>query len=148
VLRLWVEGALAGYKVELTDADYVHAPERSPQIADGVREWAIAQRSNERLTEEERHGQVDALWDAMNEPAEPDEYPRPPRSRVSLAESRAAKKLGVLPLELQQRAIGLWGRSIEAEALSRAGTESTPQARGRVTRLLVGEIRESMKEGR
>lgn len=58
------------------------------------------------------------------------------------------KKLGIGPLEVQQRAVQLWGRSLEAEALTRAGADSTPQARGRVTRVLVEEILESTKEGR
>ncbi|MHB1328059.1 MAG: hypothetical protein ACYC2K_07640 [Gemmatimonadales bacterium] len=109
-------------------------------------ELEIAQRGSEPMTGEERHAHVDALWEALNEPPEPGEFRRPRRPRLSLAESRAAKKLGVRPLEIQQRAIALWGRSLEAEALDRAGADSTPQARGRVTRVLVDEIRESMEE--
>lgn len=61
---------------------------------------------------------------------------------ASLAEQRAAQKLGIPARELQQRAADLWGHPLETEALSRAGTDSTPQARGRVTRLLIDELRD------
>ncbi|MEJ1089408.1 hypothetical protein WDU99_13895 [Microbacterium sp. Mu-80] len=61
-----------------------------------------------------------------------------------LSES-SAKKLGVQPLLLQQHAVRLWGRSLETEALRRAGEGSTPQGRGRVTRILVDEIRASIE---
>ena len=149
VRRTWVARALSGERVELTEADFEHAHERP------VGEWdddlelerAIAQRGSGPMTAEERHARVDALWDAMNEPPEPGEYRSPRRPRVSLAESRAAKKLGMRPLELQRRAIQMWGRPLEVEALSRAGANSTPQARGRVSRLLVDEIRESVEDG-
>ncbi|MGY2744022.1 hypothetical protein [Arthrobacter sp. UYCu723] len=100
------------------------------------------------MTDEDRHAHVGALWEATIEPPAPAEYRSPRRPGVSLAESRAAKKLSIRPLELQQRSIQLWGRSLEAEARSRAGADSTPQARGRVTRVLVDELRESVKEER
>ncbi|MEO7124170.1 MAG: hypothetical protein ABI400_13845 [Lacisediminihabitans sp.] len=148
VLRSWVERALSGSKVELTDADYEHKLDRPAPVEEEELERAVARRGTAPLTEEERHFQVDALWEAMNEPPEPGEYRRSRRPRVSLAESRAAKKLGIQPLVIQQRAIQLWGRSLEAEALDRAGTDSTAQARGRVTRVLVDEIRDSVEDPR
>lgn len=147
VLRSWVERALSGYSVELTDADYKHAHERPAAEWDEGLERAAALHGSERLTEEQRRDQVDALWEAMNEPPEPDDHRSPRLPRASLAESRAAKKLGMGPLELQRRAIQVWGRPLEVEALSRVGANSTPQARGRVTRVLVDEIRGLMKEG-
>lgn len=148
VLRSWVERALSGERVELTNADYEHVNERRVPVEDEDLERAASKRGREPLTGDERYDQVDALWEAMNEPPEPGEYRSPRRSRASLAESRAAKKLGVRPLEFQQRAVQLWGHSLEAEALSRAGDDSTPQARGRVTRVLVDEIRESLADVR
>lgn len=71
-------------------------------------------------------------------------YPDPGVRAPSLAEYRAAKKLGLKAEELQQRASQHWGRSIEDEALHRTGPDSTPQARGRVTRVLVAEMQKSM----
>jgi transcriptional regulator with XRE-family HTH domain len=148
VLRAWVDRALSGGSVELTDADYEHAYDRPADAWDARQENTFAQRCSGPLTADERHAHVDVQWEGMIEPPEAAEYRSPRRPRVSLAESRAAKKLGIRPLEVQQRAVQLWGRSLEAEALTRAGADSTPQARGRVTRVLVEEILESMKEGR
>lgn len=148
VLASWAKRALSGCQIELTDADYVHVRERAAGDEDDELDRAIAQRGSGPMTAEERLAHVDALWDAMNEPPEPGVHRNPRRPRASLAESRAAKRLGIRPLEIQQRAIQLWGRSLETEALSRAGADSTPQSRGRVTRVLVDEIRESMQEVR
>ena len=146
VLRPWVERVLSGGKVELSDTDYKHFQENRALDGDEDVEQSAVQRSNGPLTGEERHAHVDALWDAMNVPPAPSEHRNSRSARASLAESRAAKKLGVGPLEVQRLAIGLWGRLLEAEAISRAGDDSTPQARGRVTRVLVDELRNSMKE--
>lgn len=148
VLRSWVERALSGHTVELTEADYKHVRERPAESWGKDEEHAAAQDHKVPLTEEDRHAHVDALWEAMIEPPEPGKSPGLRRPAASLAESRAAKRLGIRPLELQQQAIKLWGHSLEAETLSRAGDESTPQARGRVTRVLVDEIRESIKGDR
>lgn len=65
---------------------------------------------------------------------------------ASLAEKRAANKLALTVRELQERAIQCWGRSLEEEALNRAGQDRTPQARGRVTRILVSEIGQSITD--
>lgn len=56
------------------------------------------------------------------------------------AEKRAAKKLGIAPKALALWALHLWGHSLDAEASQRAGENATPQARGRVTRLLAEEL--------
>lgn len=74
-----------------------------------------------------------------------DDARKVPQSPVTLAERRAAQKLSVDPQVLQQHAARLWGRTLEEEAFSRAGSGSTPQARGRVTRTLVEEIRQALK---
>ncbi|QDW28593.1 helix-turn-helix domain-containing protein [Arthrobacter sp. KBS0702] len=145
VLRAWVDRALSGASVELTDADHKHVHDRPADAWDAHQDNAVAQRGSGPLTAEERHAHVNARWEAMIEPPEAAGYRSARRPRVSLAESRAAKKLGIRPLEVQQRAVQLWGRSLEAEALTRAGADSTPQARGRVTRVLVEEILESTK---
>lgn len=95
----WVDRALSGKTVELTDADL--GPTRAA-------------------------------------------YPYSPS--FSLAEQRAAQKLGITPRDLRQQTDDLWGHPLEIEALFRSSPNSTPQARGRVTRLLVDEIKASMKE--
>lgn len=77
---------------------------------------------------------------AVVEASDADVHPN--RERASLAEQRAAAKLGISPVELQQRAIKLWGHALESEAARRAGAYSSPQTRGRITRLLVHKLRE------
>ena len=63
---------------------------------------------------------------------------------ASLAEQRAAHKLGIDAPRLQRLALELWQKPLEDEARRRAGEGSTPQARGRVTRLLLDEIRQHL----
>lgn len=145
VRRSWVDRILSGAPVVLTGADCEEPVASGEEAWDDELELEALARSDEMPPGGRRHDHVDALWEAMNEPPNPSVRPRAGGARVSLAESRAAKKLGVQPLELQRRAIRLWGRSLEAEAQHRAGAESAPQARGRVTRLLVEEIRESLE---
>jgi len=62
----------------------------------------------------------------------------------TLAETRAAKRLGISTRDLRLRAYSLWGRPLEQEVADLAGGLATPQARGRVTRRLTEEIRRSM----
>ncbi|MGH3349288.1 MAG: hypothetical protein ACRDPS_01385, partial [Nocardioides sp.] len=71
--------------------------------------------------------------------SDPDREPKGPPT--SLAVKRAAQKVGIAPAEFLDWADRLWGRSLEDEAARRAGTGSTPQARGLVTRRLVDEVR-------
>lgn len=149
VRRSWLQRVLSGLPVELLDADYEHARAVRISVEDEELERAVWERGPGPLTAEERRGHFEAMWEAAIEPPEPEVLRnRGPRSSASLAESRAAKKLGIRPFELQQRAIQMWGRPLEDEALSRAGSESTPQARGRITRVLVDEMREFLAEER
>ncbi len=64
------------------------------------------------------------------------------------AEDRAAKKLGpmVSGASVALWAQHLWGHSLDDEARHRAGENASPQARGRVTRILTEEIRTAMIE--
>ena len=62
------------------------------------------------------------------------------------AERRAAKKINLDPLALAVWARVLWGHSLDDEARARAGDEATPQARGRITRLLVEELSKARRE--
>ena len=92
--------------------------------------------------------QVAQLLDQSQMPPEPATRNPAKGDAGSLAEERAAKKLGISIAQLRQLALDLWARSLEEESSRRAGTDSTPQARGRATRVLVDEIRGSMKEVR
>lgn len=153
VKRSWVDAALRGEKVTVSDDKGIDVVD-----TEGEDEWdesfedevlrKMSELRDREMTRAEQHGQIDQLLEQAQMPPEPTRRISNRGAAGSLAEERAAKKLGIEPLELQQQALRLWGHSLEAEALNRAGAESTPQARGRVTRVLVDEIRESMKEGR
>lgn len=76
--------------------------------------------------------------------SDPDQEPKGPPA--SLAVKRAAQKVGIAPTEFLDWADRLWGRSLEDEAARRAGPESTPQARGLVTRRLVDAVRWAIED--
>lgn len=65
----------------------------------------------------------------------------------TLAETRAAAKLGIPVEEVWNYALKLWQVPLDQESKRRAGDNASPQARGRVTRLLVEEIRQEIDEG-
>lgn len=74
-------------------------------------------------------------------------------SPPSLAEERAAAKLGIRPAALRTWAHHLWGISLEEEASRRAevraqesGRAVTAQARGAMTRELLTEIQQAWEE--
>lgn len=64
----------------------------------------------------------------------------PTSGNLSLAEERAAKKIGTSPRMIRMISQILWGRTLEEEAAQRAGENSTPQARGFQTRRLLKDI--------
>ncbi|TFC62402.1 hypothetical protein E3O62_03795 [Cryobacterium sp. TMT2-15-1] len=99
-------------------------------------------------TRAEMADQVAQLLDQSQMPPEPATRNPAKDDAGSLAEERAAKKLGISIAQLRQLALDLWARSREEESSRRAGTDSTPQTRGRATRVLVDEIRGSMEEVR
>ncbi|MBW3080668.1 helix-turn-helix domain-containing protein [Bifidobacterium saguinibicoloris] len=74
------------------------------------------------------------------------------RARVALrhtptgAERRAAAKLGVKPVAVGFACMMLYGRSLDEEAAARAGDGASPQKRGRVTRVIVGEVAAKLSE--
>lgn len=66
----------------------------------------------------------------------------------TLAEQRAAAKLGILPKAIKAWSVSLWGQSLEEEAAARARAKATDtdkpvtaQARGAMTKHLLHEIR-------
>ena len=67
---------------------------------------------------------------------------------TTLAERRAAKRLGIPASALIYWGAHLWGRSIDEEAQARAGEGSSPQSRGVVTRELTKEIASRLGETR
>lgn len=98
-----------------------------------------------KMSRDEKHGQVDQLLEQSQTPPEPPRRTSHRNSAGSLAEERAAKKLGISTTRLRQLADDLWGRALEEESSRRVRPGSTPQARGRVTRILVDELRAALE---
>lgn len=148
--RGWVKGALSGAQIlgERPAAVAERPKFRSPaheraaeleQYRNDLREMG-APASSLRQANALLH---EALLDASQEPPDPDDeclVSGPP----TLAEERAAKKLGITAPMLQGLAQRLWGQSLEDESLERAGAESSPQKRGIETRRLLQEMREEL----
>jgi len=150
VKRSWVDGVLQGAEVTRSSVERVDAEddyEVDEELEDEVLRKMREMRGRE-ATRAEGTDQVAQLLDQSQVPPGPATRNPTKGDAGSLAEERAAKKLGISIGRLRQLALDLWARSLEEESSRRAGTDSTPQARGRVTRVLVDEIRGSMEEGR
>lgn len=151
--RSWIDSTLRGEEVtvgEGTQADALDA-EHDDGVEEGLEDEVLRtlrEMRGRKLTREQRHGHLDQLVEQAQMPPEPNRRLRDRRPAASLAEERAAKKLGISAAHLRQLAHDLWARPLEDESSRRAGPDSTPQARGRVTRVLVDEMRESLKERR
>lgn len=150
VKRSWVDGVLKGAGVtmdsderDLAESDHEVDEELEAEVLRKMREM----RGRE-MTRAEDYDQVAQLLEQSQMPVEWPSRNSTQEGAGSLAEERAAKKLGISIARLRQLALDLWARSLEEESSRRAGTDSTPQARGRVTRVLLDEIRATMKEGR
>lgn len=65
---------------------------------------------------------------------------------ATLAETRLANRSGVDSEALHEACMNLYGHSLDEEAAKRAGEGATPQKRGRVTRVLAGEILDYMRK--
>lgn len=152
--REWLMSALSGARVEAPAARDAKQRQRGyegwPEYVDRVLfddevEQAVAARGHAPLTQAEKDSQLDALLEESRDPERG--FSDRGGARPGLAVKRAASKLGISPLDLERQAVRLWGRTLEAESRDRAGFESTAQARGRVTRLLVEELRNSLGEG-
>lgn len=63
---------------------------------------------------------------------------------VGLAESKAAKSLGISQAALLGSAAALWGKSLTREREERAGSSAATQDKGHVTRQLMAELREHL----
>lgn len=149
--RTWVDAALKGAQVVMTD----HRPidsldlENDTDVDESFEDEVLhkmREMGDRELTRPENH---DALAQHLEESQMPPEPTRRSTTRGgagSLAEERAAKKLGISTARLRQLAHSLWARPLEDESARRAGPGTTPQSRGRVTRVLVDEIRAFIKE--
>lgn len=120
-------------------------PMRSHEVDEEL-EAALLRRGGGPLTAEEQRAAFDQTLAESQMPPEPEPEDGQREMPATLAEKRAAEKLEVPPVELQRRAQDLWGRSLEEESNHRAGPGSSPQARGRVTRVLVSEMLASIEE--
>lgn len=67
---------------------------------------------------------------------------------ATLAEQRAARRIGVRPRQVAMWANMLWGTHLDDEVSRRAGDGASSQARGHVTRLLVDEIKGKIDDHR
>ncbi|NEN04648.1 hypothetical protein G3T36_02075 [Diaminobutyricibacter tongyongensis] len=145
--RSWIDAVLAGAPVTLSPARADEDAEVDEELEEEVLNRMREARGRE-MTDAEKNDQVAQLLDQSQTPPERRSGSPARAGAGTLAEERAAKKLGVTLARLQRLSKEAWGRSLEDESLRRAGRDSSPQARGRVTRVLVEELRESMKEWR
>ncbi|MDQ1217978.1 hypothetical protein [Microbacterium arborescens] len=67
------------------------------------------------------------------------------RRNPTLAEKRAAKKLGIEPEQLRDAAYDLWSESLEEVVTGSVMPNATPQARGHETRARIEELRQYLK---
>lgn len=150
VKRSWIDATLRGGEVTVghdkgidvldTETD----DERDEALEDEVLAKMRETRGRE-ITRAERDGQFNQVVEESRMPPEPTRRTSNASSAASLAEERAAKKLGITTARLRQLAHELWARPLEDESSRRVGPGSTPQARGRVTRVLVDEMRGAME---
>lgn len=72
---------------------------------------------------------------------------RKARKEYSLADQRAAKKLGLSKSEFIGACLSLWGQLLSQKSEQEAGLESSAQKRGRTTRNLIKELEQFIAEG-
>lgn len=144
VSRAWLDGVLAGGPIVRALSDTTSA-ENNPEWDEGLEDEVLRTMRAGRPSGAERPYALEQLVEDRQAPPETHSRVASNTRRASLAEERAAKRLGIPVNRMQQLALNLWGRALESEAAERAGVGSTPQARGRVTRVLVDEIRASIE---
>lgn len=69
---------------------------------------------------------------------------REARKAWSLADERAARKLGLGKETFMGQCIRVWGHLLSVEVEARSDPEDSPQKRGRVTRVLMDELQRSI----
>ncbi|MDN6458176.1 MAG: helix-turn-helix domain-containing protein [Bifidobacterium crudilactis] len=148
VSRSWIDDVLKGAVVRRCPYDSDDSPatgafmeERNQALEEEV-DRLMDERGSGHLSDDEMRAAVDQHLEDSLMPPEPRMPLRSDRTVAgSLAEARAAKKLGISVAALREAAIDLWARPLEEESSRRAGPGSSPQARGRITRTLIDEIR-------
>lgn len=169
VSRAWVNGTLQGKALRAPRNDYelrTHVDDAEgfgTMLDDGLGDgdgvdWELEGQLSDQISEIQRklanptvsaeeksairqkieEAQVDAEWERMNDP---DGYPQ----AASLSEVRAAKRLALSVTDLRTISRALWNNTLDKESALRAGAGASPQARGRVTRALMAEIREYLE---
>jgi hypothetical protein len=89
-------------------------------------------------------------WDRLSELWEDHHYIgtfQPVLDWSGLTDQRVAASLGLNTEQLCDAAVQLWGTVFSAERDRRAGPDANPQKRGRVTRELKAELKESFTDG-
>lgn len=130
--RSWFDAVLTGKSLTLGADDYADGGPQDEESASPHSEPSVEEQWQD-IREKER---IDALSEEADLPF----------SVPTVAERRGAKKLSMEPGELQAWARRLWNRPLEVESLRRAGTDSSPQRRGRMTRFLLDEIEEAREQ--
>lgn len=64
----------------------------------------------------------------------------------TIAEKRAAERLNMTPYNVAAFCAVRYGHTLEEESYKRAGLDSTPQKRGRATRTIIDEVRETLED--
>lgn len=130
----WLTGVLSGAPVKLTPAD---AGIDAQRVVEQFQEGLSTLRGNmARFVRLLPDGSDD--WDRLENQIT--------HLQPTLAESRAATRLDVEPIVVAAWARHLWGSSLDDAARDRAGEGSTPQGRGRVSRNLVREIEQGIRD--
>ncbi len=70
-----------------------------------------------------------------------------PHDRFSLADQRAARKLGIDEKTLISLSVDLWGQLLSEETEERSPVGAPAQKKGRITRELLKELRDAMQDG-
>lgn len=96
--------------------------------------------------EADEEGFFNALGGRPVDIADPFEHGQLIPLYATLAETRLANRSGVDSEALHEACMNLYGHSLDEEAAKRAGEGATPQKRGRVTRVLAGEILDYMRK--
>jgi transcriptional regulator with XRE-family HTH domain len=150
VARSWMDSVLSGGPVVM-DTSHQTGSDVDAEFDEELEDEVLRRMRDSRgrdLPQLRNSAQLEQMLDESQLPRVRSSRARAGSTASSLAEERAAKKLGIDSNQLRRLALEQWGHSIEDESALRAGANSTPQARGRATRVLVEELRDSMKGDR
>ncbi|MEF3119734.1 helix-turn-helix transcriptional regulator [Kocuria flava] len=124
--------------VEVTDALHIRGEDLRRALTGGtvrLRPDSAPERPHERLLAALEALDVDVDMDALEAAQE----------AAGAAEDKAAQVLDTDRLTALVAAVALWGRGVSQERDARVDPDSTPQARGHVTRALIAELGEYLR---